>query len=253
MLYIRGRREPPFVFAKRTDAMDDTVNKADLEKRVQLIEERLGRIESKQVAAMHALHPAWAFILTITSLVLGFLALGLPQHYYQFLFSGMLLLLLYHRGFLRMASGSWRWPQVALNFLLLCLFFKFLIGGGVTYPFDWLKLPVLMKTLPPPDPSWYSSFVPDYTLQWQGIPKISEWSIDITKIQTIFLLATFAGALFRFEPFTSITALTLLLISVPAYLHYQWDWVILFLVFGGVSLYIQSRVRTHPGELSDRS
>lgn len=223
--------------------MDD-LNRIDAERRIQAIEERLNLMETNPGTGFPSLHPAWAFVLTAASLVLGYLALGHPQHYYQFLFSGMLLLLLYHRGFLRPARGLWKWPQIVLNFLLLCLFFKFLIGGGITYPFDWLKLPVLTKIPPPADPSWYSSFVPDYTLQWQSIPKVSEWSIDITKIQTIFLLATFAGALFRFEPFTSITAITLLVISVPAYLHYNWDWVVLFLIFGSISLYIQSQERT---------
>lgn len=227
--------------------MDDSLSKPEIEQRVLLLEKRLNRVEGGDSVVLPALHPAWVLSLTLLAVLLGYLALGLPQHYYQYLFSALLLLLLYHRGSLRLATGYWRWPQVALNFLLLCLFFKFLIGGGTAYPFDWLKLPALTKTAPPVDPSWYSTFVPDYTLQWQPIPKVSEWSIDITKIQTIFLIATFVGALFRFEPFTSITALSLLIISIPAYLHYNWDWTVLFLVFGGVALYLQSRVRAHSG------
>jgi hypothetical protein len=227
--------------------MTDMSNKTDLETRISMLEERLADRGGSPAVSLSTLHPAWVLSLTLLAVLLGYLALGIPQHYYQYLFSALLLLLLYHRGSLRLANGLWRWPQVALSFLLLCLFFKFLIGGGTAYPFDWLKLPALAKTAPPVDPSWYSTFVPDYTLQWQPIPKVSEWSIDITKIQTIFLIATFIGALFRFEPFTSITALSLLIISIPAYLHYNWDWTILFLVFGGVSLYLQSRPRTHPG------
>ncbi len=232
--------------------MDDAMQKNDLEDRLQKVEKQLARMESSQTAVeVPMLHPALLFALSVISVFLGYLAVGYPQHLYQFLFSGLLLLLLYHRGFLRMARGYWRWPQVALNFLLLCLFFKFLIGGGVTFPFDWLKLPVITKSPPPADPSWYSSFIPDYTVQWQGIPKISDWSIDITKLQTIFLLATFAGMLFRFEPFTSITAMTLLVISVPAYLHYNWDWMVLFLIVGAVSLYLQSGSRAASRMLSN--
>lgn len=221
--------------------MDDQLTKTDLEKRVQAIEERLGKMEPQPTPGRPALHPSWAFSLVVASIVLGYLALGLPQHYYQILFSGLLLLLLYHRGFLHMARGHWRWPQAALNLLLLCLLFKLLIGGGVTHPLDWFKLPVLTKTPPPSDPSWYTHFVPDYAIQWEGIQKISEWSLDITRIQTFLLLATFAGALFRLEPFTSITVLALLIISLPTYLQYNWDWMVLFLVIGGVSLYLQSR------------
>ena len=227
-------------------AMDDLLSKSDIEERVRMLEERLSRLEEIPALNISSLHPALAIIFVIASIALGYLALGYPQHYYQVLFSGLLLLLLYHRGFLRMARGRWRWPQVALNFLLLCLFFKFLIGGGISHPFDWLKMPMITKTPPPSDPSWYSSFVPDYVIQWQGIPKISEWSIDITKIQALLFLAAFSGALFRFEPFTSITALALLIISLPTYLQFNWDWVVLFLIFGSVSLYIQSRANS-PG------
>ena len=86
--------------------------------------------------------------------------------------------------------------------------------------------------------------VPDLTIQWQSIPQVSDWSVDLTKIQTILLIATLAGALFRFQPFTSITALALLIISVPVYLQFTWDWVVLFLVLGSVSLYLQTRVDT---------
>jgi hypothetical protein len=228
-------------------AMDDRINASDRDMRFRSIEERLDRIEAKPQERVLSLHPVWAIALSSVSIVLGCLALGYPEHYYQFLFSAILLFVLYHRGFLRPVRGHWRWPQIVLNYLLLCLFFKFLIGGGVAYPFDWLKLPVITKTPPPADPSWYSSFIPDYTVLWQGIPKLSAWSIDITKIQTIFLLATFAGALFRFEPFTSISAIALLIISVPVLLRYNWDLMVLFLVLGSISLYVQSRVRTSFG------
>jgi hypothetical protein len=221
--------------------MDEPLNKTDVETRIRILEDRVGRMETLPLGKERSLHPAWAFLLGVSALALGYPGLGYPQHYYQFLFSGLLLLLLYHRGSLRMPNGRWRWPQVLLNFLLLCLLFKFLIGGGIAHPFDWLKLPALSKTTPPVNPSWYSVFVPDYTLQWQGIPTVSEWNIDITKIQTFLLLATFAGVLFKFEPFASITALSLLIISLPAYLQYNWDLVTLFLIFTGVSLYLQSK------------
>jgi hypothetical protein len=228
--------------------MDDAVNEADVEKRVRRLEERLNRMEPGAAGKTVRPHPAWAFLLTIISISLGYLSLGCPEHYYHFLFSGLLLVLLYHRGFLRMERDRWRWPQAALNFLLLCLLFKLLIGGGIGHPFDWLKVPVLTKTASSANPSWYSVLIPDYTVQWQGIPKLSEWSIDVTKIQTFLLLATFAGALFRFEPFTSIAALALLIISLPVYLQYNWDLVVLFLIFGGVSLYIQSRAYALAGD-----
>jgi hypothetical protein len=213
----------------------------DLEKRIQRLEKLFGSAETGRTARSPSLHPAWPLLLGTIAVVLGYSGLGYPQHYYQFLFSGLLLLLLYHRGFLLRARGRWAWPQILVNFLLLCLLFKLLIGGGMSHPFDWFKLPAITKAPPSGEQSWYSGVVPDYTIQWQAIPALAQWAIDITKIQTFLLLAIFAGALFRFEPFTSIAALVLLVISLPTYLQYNWDWIVLFIIAGSVSIYLQAR------------
>ena len=218
--------------------MDDLPSITDLEKRIERIEERSG---AQGRAALPALHPVWPLIFGLAAVALGFLGVGLPQHYYQVLFSLLLILLFYHRGFLLFARRGWKWPQLIVNFLVLCLLFKLLIGGGVSHPFDWFKLPALTKAPPSGEQSWYSAVVPDYTVQWQAIPMLAEWSIDVTKVQTLLLLAIFAGALFRFEPFTSITGLVLLVISVPIYLRFDWDWTVLFIIVGSVSLYLQAR------------
>lgn len=225
--------------------MEDFSDVTDLEKRVQRIEERIG-LGAAEAAAPRLPHPAWPFVLGSAAVAFGYLGVAYPQHYYQFLFSGLLLVLLYHRSFLLPSRGLWRWPQIVVNFLLLCLLFKLLIGGGISHPFDWIKTPSIAKAAHSGQESWYSRFVPDITIQWQAIPKLSEWSIDITKIQTFLLILTFAGALFRFEPFTSVTALALLIISLPNYLHYDWDWVVLFLIVGSVSIYLQSKASATP-------
>ncbi len=217
------------------DAVQD-----DLERRIRRIETHIG-LTAGEHAESPALHPLWSFGLGAAALVLGYLGLGYPQHYYQFLFSGLLLLLLYHRGFLLRASGRWQWPQIVLNFLLLCLLFKLLIGGGMAHPFDWIKVPSIAKAPPAGEQGWYSKVVPDYAVQWQAIPALAAWSIDVTRIQTILFVVIFAGALFRFEPFTSIAALALLIASAPSYLRYDWDRVILFLITGSVSFYLQTR------------
>ena len=218
--------------------MDDLTRMSALEKRIERIEERLGWPGDE--ADIPSLHPAAPLVLGLAAVVLGYLGLGLPQHYYQVLFSLLLMLLVYHRGRLLFSRGPWKWPQLIVNFLVLCLLFKLLIGGGVSHPFDWFKLPALAKNPPADAQSWYSAVVPDYTVHWQTIPKLAEWSIDITKVQTLMLLANFAGVLFRFEPFTSITALVLIVISLPAYLSFDWDWIILFVISGGLSIYLQA-------------
>ena len=228
--------------------MDSIPGKGDLEERIQKLEGRLDQCGGQTVREGSSLHPAAPFLPGFIALVFGFFGMGLPQHYYHFLFAALLLALFYHRGFLLPARGRWRWPQMIVNFLVLCLFFKLLIGGGTQHPFDWLRMPAITKAPPAGEGSWYNRMIPDFTVQWQSIPHVSDWSVDLTKIQTILLIATLAGALFRFQPFTSITALALLIISVPVYLQFTWDWVVLFLVLGSVSLYLQTRVNTRaPG------
>ena len=220
--------------------MDNQENKSIIENRLRIIEERLDGIGARKSDSTRRIHPAWPFPFGLAALVFGYLGLGLPQHYYQPLFAGLLLVLLYHRGLMLMHEGAWRWPQVILNFALLCLLFKLLIGGGMSYPFEWLKVPSIAKAPGTEGGPWYDKLIPDLTVQWQGIPKLSDWSVDLTKIQTLLLIATLAGALLRFQPFTSLTALALLIISIPAYLAFNWDWVVLFLISGSVSVYLQS-------------
>ncbi len=224
--------------------MDTGADKSALDERIRKLEGRLALLGDRTVQGGPLLHPLVPFLPGLIALVFGFFGMGLPQHYYHFLFAVLLLALFYHRGFLLPARGRWRWPQILVNFFILCLFFKLLIGGGTQHPFDWLKAPAISKAPPAGEGSWYNRMVPDFTVQWQSIPHVSDWSVDLTKIQTILLIATLAGALFRFQPFTSITALALLIISVPVYLQFNWDWVVLFLVLGSVSVYLQTRVDT---------
>lgn len=218
--------------------MDELPDLLKLEKRLGRIEQRLDREEGARRPPQF--HPAWPLALGLSAVTLGYFGVGLPSHYYQALFSAALLLFLYHRGRLSRMPGRWTWPLMLTNFLVVCLIFKLLIGGGICRPFDWIKAPAIAKVQPAEEQSWYSAFVPDYTVQWQAVPQLSEWSVDITKIQTFLLLAALAGSLFRFEPFTSIAAFVLLLLSLPGYLRYNWDLVIPFILLGSVSLYMQT-------------
>jgi hypothetical protein len=212
--------------------------------RILRLEERLDRFEGVRGKAGTVPHPAWPFALGSAALAFGYLGMGQPRHPYQYLFAGLLLLLAYHRGFLRLAKAPWRWPQIAVNFLSVALFFMIVLGGGVRLPFAWMRSPGFIKTPTPEEGSWYRAAIPDYSIQWHNIPGVSDWSVDVTKVQAFLLIATLAGSLFRFQGFTSITALALLIVSIPVYLTFTWDWVVLFLVCGSVSLYLQSRERT---------
>ena len=216
--------------------------------RVLRLEERLERLESAKVAGGTAAHPAWPFTLGLAAIVFGYLGMGVPRHPYPYLFAMLLMLLAYHRRFLRLSNIPWRWPLMVMNFLNLVLYLMIVLGGGVRRPLAWFKLPAVVKSPPPESGTWYHSLVPDYSFQWHDIPALSAWSVDLTKIQAFLLIATLAGALFRFQGFTSITALALLIVSIPVYLAFTWDWVVLFLITASVSLYLQSRASIMPFE-----
>jgi hypothetical protein len=220
-----------------------------LEQRVARLEKALGATLPRPVVAVERLklHPLVPLLLGFVVLACGYLGLGLPQHYYQPLFAGLVLALAYHRRFWTLASNHWRWPLAAVNFLVLCLFFKLVIGGGTRYPLDWLRAPALTKTPLAEGSPWYEQVFPHFDIEWQAIPAVTDLSVDITMIQTMLLIATLAGALFRFQPFASLTAVLLLLVSIPTFLGFNWDWVVLFLVFGGIALYLQT------GELTSLS
>jgi len=212
-----------------------------LARRLLRLEERMDVLESAGAPRRPSVHPAWPFVLGCIAVVFGVLGMGAPRHPYQYLFAGLLLLILYHRRALHMAAGKWRWPLAALNFANIALFFLIVLGGGVRRPFAWVRSPGLLKNQPPGGGSWYNGMLPDYSVQWRDLPGISDWTLDITKVQVFLLIATMAGALVRLQGFTSVTALALLIVSIPLYLTFSWDWVVLFLLLAGASLYLQSR------------
>ncbi len=186
------------------------------------------------------LHPGWSVATGLAALICGYLGLGLPQHYYQPLFALLVLLLAWRHEVILFPQNHWRWPLMIIYFCLLCLLFKLLIGGGASTPLAWLKVPVLEVVPPAEDASWYQKVVPNVDIKLQGVPYVSDWRIDITKIQTLLLVATMIGALTRFQPFASLTAIALLFVSFPTLVRFNWDWVLMFLILGSASFYLRS-------------
>lgn len=219
----------------------------NLEQRIQNLEQEVVRLSARagDLPSDNLLfnHPGWPAGLAVAAIVSGVFGLGLPQHYYQPLFAALTLVLAYHRRFWILPQNYWRWPMLLLNFVLLCLCYKLLIGGGITYPLDWLKTPILTRTPAPTDSTWYENVIPKLTLQWQAIPDVSNWGVNLSKVQALLLLATLAGALFRFQPFASYVALVLLITSIPSLIQFHWDWVVIFLILTGITFYIQSNLK----------
>ena len=220
---------------------------SELEQRIQSLEQEVVRLSAETgrtpTDSILFHHPGWPAVLAIIAIVSGVFGLGLPQHYYQPLFALLTLLLAYHRRFWVLPESHWRWPLVLLNFALLCLFYKLLIGGGITYPLDWIKTPVVSREQLPADSSWYQQVIPKFKLEWKAIPDVSNWSLNLAKVQALVLIATLAGALFRFQPFASYAALVLLLVSIPSMVKFHWDWVVIFLILTGATFYVQSNLR----------
>lgn len=216
-------------------ADNDTSRLEQLEARITLLERSLAI--SKPV--LSGCRPMWPAALLVMACLFGFYGLGLPNHYYQPIFALLVCALFYHREFLSLYENSWRWLLATLNLAVMSLFFRLIIGGGEARPFAWIKIPSLEKQQPKEGSGWFDSLSPDYDLVWREAAT-ADWSVNITQIQTILLLATLIGGLFRFQPFASFTAILLLVVSVPAFLIYDWNWVILFLITGSTGLYLQT-------------
>lgn len=186
------------------------------------------------------IHPAVPVSLGLGAVLTGYLGLGLPQHYYQPVFAGLILTLFYHRQIIVLCATPWRWPVVFLNFAVLCLLMKFMIGGGVAHPFSWLQVPSLGETEVTQE-SWFSWFTPNLEIKWYDVGDITQWQLDITRVQSLFLVFTLAAMLMRFQVFASMTALLLLIISIPTLFYFNWQWVIWFLVITTVCFYLQTQ------------
>jgi hypothetical protein len=213
-----------------------------LEPRVRELEERLAAVRllaEAERAAGPPVGPALPLLLGLSALLCGYMGLGLPQHYYQPLFAALVLGVGYHRGVWLARGDGWRWPLVLLNFLVLCLMFKLFIGGGTSYPFDWMQVPAVSSTATE-EGSWFQRAVPSFSITWEGIPGVSDWHFDLTQVQTVLLIATLVGAAFQFQPFASFTAVLLLIVSVPTFTEFNWDWVIPFLVLAAGAVYLQA-------------
>ncbi len=223
------------------EASRDRQERDVLAERLRRLEERMDLLEAAGPSGTRLIHAAWPVALGCLAAVFGVLGMGYPRHPYQYLFAALLLLIFYHQRGLVLAPGKWRWPLAALNFANIALFFLIVLGGGVRRPFSWVRTPGLTRNAPPEGGSWYGGILPDYSMQWKDLPGISDWTLDITKVQVFLLIATMVGALFRLQGFTSVTALALLIISIPLYLTFSWDWVVLYLILASASLYLQSR------------
>jgi hypothetical protein len=89
--------------------------------RLKSLEARMTRFEAAHTAAaptpgeILTLHPAWPAGLGLIALAIGYLGLGLPQHYYQPLFAALFLLPALLRPAVALAAGRAQFPVAGIG------------------------------------------------------------------------------------------------------------------------------------------
>lgn len=171
------------------------------------------------------------FAISLAALASGYLGMGWPNHPYQWGLAVMGLGLALHRRWLpfsRSPLGVLLWIS---NATVLAMVFKLFIGGGIRTPFSWVRLPTVQNTT--------EGWIPKLALDWQTLA-LSEWQVDLTLVQSFLLLLTAVGAWTRFQPFASLTALMLLIASLPSYVDFRWGWLLPAMAAAMASFYVQA-------------
>ena len=214
----------------------ESLDALPLEQRVARIEGKLGwRRNQFQLSTSIA---RISVVVSILALVFGLLGLGMPNHFYQVVLAILAVWLGYHREWFIAPREKVYWILAPLNAAVLSILFQLVIGSGKRFPFFWALYPTLEKT-PRGQKEGWTDVVPDIALAWQT-SALADWSIDLTIIQTFLLLITLIGALFDFQPFISLTAILLILVSIPALVGFAWPWVFPAMIAGGIAIYLQS-------------
>lgn len=167
-----------------------------------------------------------ATVLCAIAVATSYYGFGLPNHPYQIALGVLMMLLCYHRQWLPRPKRPLDFLLAALNVTVLSMQWKLFIGGGWRAPLDWMQYPSIQ-------------WLPKFQMQWHDLPGAG-WQVDTTRVQCFLLIFTVLGAWLKFQPFASLTALALCLISIPAYVDLRWDWVFPAVVCAMVSFYVQA-------------
>lgn len=204
-----------------------------LEERVARLEGALGWSKTKVPLQLPLFRAACA--LGALSLIFCAIGLGAPNHYYQAVFAALTIALAYHQGWFAWPQHKPHWALALLNVALLAMLYKLVIGSGVVEPFFWAKVPVVEAK----EADGAFSLLPKAGMHWEKTA-LAAWSIDLTIVQTFLLLVTLVGAMFEFQPFASLTAFLLVVVSLPALVGFDWHWVFPAIISAAISFYLQS-------------
>jgi len=203
-----------------------------LEERVSYIEGYLGL--SATQPALTKVERIISLVILILAVIAIYLGVGPVNHYYQVIFALLCIALAYHRGWI---LGGWTILGCLtgfVNVVFVSLVLKVFLGAGVARPLSWVKVPTLSSE----NVEGVGKYIPQISMKWEALG-ISDFSLDLTIIQTFVLLFTLIGGLFGFQPFASFTALFLLILSFPMLISFNWEWVLAGFILGAVALYLQ--------------
>lgn len=172
--------------------------------------------------------------LSAFAVVTSYLGLGLPNHPYQTALAALTLLLAYHRKWLPTPKHLIDYTLAGLNALVFAMQYKLLIGGGIRAPFAWLKFP-----MPGTAESTWFQWLPKIIVNWQSV-SLTNWQMDLTVVQSFLLLVTALTGWLRFQPFASFALILLLVVSLPSYVDFQWNWLLPAMAAALVSFYVQA-------------
>lgn len=167
------------------------------------------------------------FILAIVSLVTCYYGFGLPNHSYQYLFSLLIILCLYHKVIFPRPVHWSEYVLIIINLLIASMLLKLVIGGGEPKPFSWLSYPTL------------EGGVTSFKLTWQQT-SAAQWELPLTVIQSFFLIVTLFGVLVRFELLSGLASFVLAILAVPALVDFNWTWAMPAMIASLACFYLQS-------------
>jgi len=207
------------------------------------LEQRVARLEGKLGWFANRCYLDNSFLLISVAIsclafVVGIVGLDYPNHLYQIVLAAVAVGVLYHRDLLAHPKQAWGWIVAVANCAMLSVILKLVLGGGERRPFFWMLYPTVTKEGAVGKESWLN-VLPELSVQWQE-SGASLWAIDLTIVQTFLLTITIIGSLFSFQPFVSLTAFLLVIVSIPALVGFNWSFVFPAIILAGISLYLQS-------------
>ena len=171
--------------------------------------------------------------------IAAFFGLGFPNHLYQLVFALLSVSFLYHRGVLAAPRAWWQLTLFLVNVATLSMLFKLLIGSGKAQPFSWIQIPKF-QSVPKGEGQWFP-LMPGMKVSWEE-SFVSGLIVDLTMFQTFLLILIVLGMLLSFQLLSSVLALFLLILSIPALLTFSWPWILPAMILFGVSIYLQLSV-----------